>query len=83
MLVRDAVSAGLEPGAARQLLRQFADLITLPWSIAAAADLLYPTCEQRPTRLGALQDNWAKQLEKLAVHGNQRERPSPATASIT
>jgi len=72
VLVRDAVSAGLEPGAARQLLRQFADLITLPWSIAAAADLLYPTCEQRPTRLGALQDNWAKQLEKLAVHGNQR-----------
>jgi len=43
-----------------------------PDVLAAAADLLYPTCEQRPTRLGALQDNWAKQLEKLAVHGNQR-----------
>jgi hypothetical protein len=72
VLVRDAISAGMTPGAARRLLRQFGKLVALPWSIATAIDLQYPTCQQSPTRLGALQDNWAKQLEKLSVHGNER-----------
>ena len=72
VLLRDAITAGMKPGAARRLLRQFAKLVALPWSIATATDLQYPTCQQNPTRLGALQDNWAKQLEKLSVHGNAR-----------
>lgn len=72
VLLRDAISAGMKPGATRRLLRQFAKLVALPWSIATATDLQYPTCQQSPTRLGALQDNWAKQLEKLSVHGNER-----------
>ena len=72
VLVRDAISAGMKPGGARQLLQQFAKLVALPWSIATATDLQYPTCQQSPTRLGALQDNWARQLEKLSVHGNER-----------
>jgi 2-polyprenyl-6-methoxyphenol hydroxylase-like FAD-dependent oxidoreductase len=72
VLLRDAMNAGMKPGAARRLLRQFAKLVSLPWSIATATDLQYPTCQQSPTRLGALQDNWVKQLEKLSVHGNHR-----------
>ena len=72
VLVRDAISAGMKPGTARHLLRQFARMVTLPWSVATATDLQYPTCQQSPTRLGALQDNWARQLEKLSVHGNER-----------
>lgn len=46
--------------------------MALPWAVATATDLQYPTCPQNPTRLGALQDNWVKQLEKLSVHGNAR-----------
>ena len=72
VLLRDAISAGMTPGAARRLLRQFAKLVALPWSVATASDLQYPTCQQSPTRLGALQDNWARQLERLSVHGNAR-----------
>jgi 2-polyprenyl-6-methoxyphenol hydroxylase-like FAD-dependent oxidoreductase len=72
VLVREAISAGLEPGTSRLLLRQFAKLVALPWSVATATDLQYPTCQQNPTRLGTLQDNWAKQLERLSVHGNAR-----------
>ena len=72
VLVREAFSSGLKPGASRMVLRQFAKAVALPWSIATATDLQYPTCQQNPTRLGALQDNWAKQLEKLSVHGNAR-----------
>ena len=72
VLVRDAINSGMTPGAARRLLRQFARLVALPWSVATASDLQYPTCQQSPTRLGALQDNWARQLEKLSVHGNTR-----------
>jgi flavin-dependent dehydrogenase len=72
VLVRESINAGMTPGTAQRLLRQFSELVTLPWSIATATDLQYPTCQQRPTRLAALQDNWAKQLEKLSVHGNER-----------
>jgi 2-polyprenyl-6-methoxyphenol hydroxylase-like FAD-dependent oxidoreductase len=72
VLVRDVINAGMTPGAARRLLRQFGKMVALPWSVATATDLQFPTCQQDPTRLGALQDNWAKQLEKLSVHGNAR-----------
>ncbi len=71
VLVRDAINE-VTPGGARHLHRQFRKLVALPWSIASATDLQYPTCQQNPTRLGALQDNWTRQLEKLSVHGNER-----------
>jgi 2-polyprenyl-6-methoxyphenol hydroxylase-like FAD-dependent oxidoreductase len=71
VLVRDAIHE-VTPGGARHLHRQFRKLVALPWSIASATDLQYPTCQQNPTRLGALQDNWTRQLEKLSVHGNER-----------
>jgi 2-polyprenyl-6-methoxyphenol hydroxylase-like FAD-dependent oxidoreductase len=72
VLLRDAMRDGMPPGAARRLLRRFGKVVALPWSIATATDLMYPTCQQDPTRLGALQNNWAKQLEKLSAHGNKR-----------
>ena len=72
MLVRDAINKGMPPGTARRLLQQFARLVELPWAIATATDLQFPTCEQSPTKLGALQDSWTRQLEKLSVHGNKR-----------
>jgi 2-polyprenyl-6-methoxyphenol hydroxylase-like FAD-dependent oxidoreductase len=70
--VRRAIEAGLQPGSSRLLHRQFAKTVVLPWSVAAANDLQYPTCTQQPTRLGTLADNWTKQLEILSVHGNPR-----------
>lgn len=72
ILMRDAINNGMTPGGVRHLLRQFGKQVALPWSIASATDLQYPTCQQNPTRLGALQDNWTRQREKLAVHGNER-----------
>lgn len=72
VLVHDAVSSGTKTGSAQKLHQQFARAVALPWSIATAADLQYPTCQQSPTRLGALQNNWGRQLEKLSVHGNER-----------
>jgi len=72
LLIREALDAGLKPGASRPLHRQFAKAVALPWAVATATDMQYPTCPQSPTRLGALQDNWVKQMEKLSVHGNAR-----------
>jgi len=54
--------------------------VAVPWAIATSTDLQFPTCAQHPTRLGALQDKWTKQLEKLAVHGNSRA--AFATSSV-
>ena len=71
-LVRDAINNEKTPDGVRHLLRQFGKQVALPWSIASATDLQYPTCQQNPTRLGALQDSWTRQLERLAVHGNER-----------
>ena len=70
--LRTAIDAGMQPGATRRLLRQFATVTALPWAIATANDLQFATCAQSPTRLGVLQSNWARQLERLAVHGNDR-----------
>jgi 2-polyprenyl-6-methoxyphenol hydroxylase-like FAD-dependent oxidoreductase len=72
VLLRDAIRAGMPPGASRRLLRRFGKVVALPWSIATATDQMYPTCQQNPTRLGTLQNNWARQLEKLSAHGNNR-----------
>ena len=72
VLLRDALRRGFGPGAARRLLRAFDKEVSLPWSIATATDMQFPTCPQSPTRLGAVQDGWARQLERLSVHGNAR-----------
>ena len=72
VLLGDALSTGFEPGASQRLLRAFDKEVSLPWSIATATDLQFPTCPQAPTRLGAVQDSWARQLERLSVHGNPR-----------
>ena len=72
VLLRDAINAGMRSGAARRLLQQFAKTVAVPWAIATSTDLQFPTCTQTPTRFGALQDKWTKQLDKLAVHGNPR-----------
>gem|GEM_PF-4533807 len=53
--------------------------MALPWSIATAKDLQFPTCPQSPTRLGALSDKWAKQLGKLSVHGDLRAQITMAS----
>ena len=93
VLVRDAINE-VTPGGGRHLHRQFEKLVALPWSIASATDLQYPTCQQNPTRLGALQDNWTRQLEKLCPrqrkgrlrtkqrlppHGTTTPTPPPGT----
>ncbi len=72
VLVRDALEVGLKPGGARRLLREFAKVTALPWSVATSSDLSYSTCEQSPTRLAVLSNKWAFALGTLSAHGNAR-----------
>jgi len=72
VLLRDELRSGLRPGHAHRLLRRFAQVVELPWSIATGQDLRYPTSKQAPTRIGALSNRWAMELGKLAVHGDVR-----------
>jgi 2-polyprenyl-6-methoxyphenol hydroxylase-like FAD-dependent oxidoreductase len=70
--LRDALVAGRLPGDARWVMRRFAATAALPWSIATGQDLRQPTSKGRQTRGQALTNAWARELSRLAVHGNAR-----------
>jgi len=72
VLLRKALRSELTPGSCRRLLREFAEVTELPWSIATGQDLRYSSSEQQPTRLGTLSNRWASELDRLSVHGNVR-----------
>lgn len=72
VLLRRALAAGLGPGYARQLLRKFATVVSLPWAIATSEDLRYPTSAGRQSLPQALLGRWTRQLGRLAVHGDRR-----------
>ena len=72
LLLRRAMSAGLRPGYARWLLRQFATVASLPWAIATSEDLRYPTSTGGQSLPQALLGRWTRHLGRLAVHGDRR-----------
>ncbi len=72
LLLRRAMATGLKPGYARRLLRQFAGVVSLPWTIATSEDLRYPTSTGRQSLPQALLGRWARYLGRLAVHGDRR-----------
>ena len=73
VMIRDELRAGLKPGGTRKLLRRFADVVALPWSIATSTDLKFqPDDRRQPTGLAALSDRWVRTLSTMAAHGNVR-----------
>lgn len=72
LVLRDGLTGGLRPRDARKLMRRFAAAAALPWSVAVGQDLRAPTTEGTQTRSQALTNAWARELTRLAVHGNAR-----------
>jgi len=65
--------AGLTTAAeTRRLQRRLAEVVELPWAIAAGQDLRFPTSQGRQTRRQALISNWGRQVGHLASCGNAR-----------
>ena len=50
----------------------FAATAALPWSIAVGQDVRQPTCDARQNVAQAVTNSWARELTRLAVHGNAR-----------
>jgi flavin-dependent dehydrogenase len=72
LALSSALAGGPSRGWCRQLLRRFAAVLALPWSVATGADLNFDSCPQQPSRLGAARQRWADELWFLAAHGNAR-----------
>ncbi|MFY9809440.1 MAG: FAD-dependent monooxygenase [Pseudonocardiaceae bacterium] len=72
LLLRQALAAGLGPESARRLLRKFATVVWLPWSMATSEDLRYPTSTGHQSVPQALLGRWTRQLLRLAAHGDLR-----------
>ena len=72
LVLRDALGAGLLPRHSRRVLKRFARITALPWSIAIGQDLRQPSSAGRLTLTQKVLDGWAREVSVLAVHGNQR-----------
>jgi 2-polyprenyl-6-methoxyphenol hydroxylase-like FAD-dependent oxidoreductase len=72
IVLRDQLAAGLGPGDARKLMGLIAATAALPWSIAVGQDVRQPTCDARQNAAQAVTNAWARELTRLAVHGNAR-----------
>ena len=70
--LRDALARGLLPRESRRVLKRFARVIALPWSIAIGQDLRQPSTEGRLSPSQRMLDSWAREVSVLAVHGNAR-----------
>ena len=60
------------PGWERRLLRSFAKIVELPWSIATSEDLRFPGDHAGQTRRQKIVAVWTRQLGVLAAHGDVR-----------
>jgi 2-polyprenyl-6-methoxyphenol hydroxylase-like FAD-dependent oxidoreductase len=60
------------PGWERRLLRSFAKIVELPWSIATTEDLRFPGDHAGQTRRQKIVGVWTRQLGRLAAHGDVR-----------
>jgi flavin-dependent dehydrogenase len=72
LLLRRALTDGLRPGSTAKLLKEFAHVVALPWSIATSEDLRYPTSAGRQTPTQAVLGRWTRTLGTLAAHGDAR-----------
>lgn len=72
LLLREALEAGLRPGTERRLLRRFQRVTSLPWESATGEDLRYPSSEAGLSPVQGVFSRWARALEALAAHGDQR-----------
>jgi 2-polyprenyl-6-methoxyphenol hydroxylase-like FAD-dependent oxidoreductase len=72
LALRTALDDGPGAGWSRTLLRRFAKVIALPWSVATGTDLNFDSCPQNPSRFGTVRQGWADELWYLAAHGNVR-----------
>ena len=71
LVLRDALRRGLRDGDERRLLRRFARVAALPWSIATGEDLRYPSSDGRQPLVTALLGRWTRELGRLSVHGDE------------
>jgi 2-polyprenyl-6-methoxyphenol hydroxylase-like FAD-dependent oxidoreductase len=60
------------PGWERRILRSFANIVELPWSIATSEDLRFPGDHAGQTRRQKIVGVWSRQLGLLAAHGDVR-----------
>ncbi len=70
VVLRDALAAGMLPRESRLVMRRFAKVAALPWSIAVGQDLRQPSSVGELSRSQKLLDSWAREVSTLAVHGN-------------
>ncbi|WP_258725595.1 NAD(P)/FAD-dependent oxidoreductase [Cellulomonas sp. NS3] len=71
LVLRDALRRGLRDGDERRLLRRFARVAALPWSIATGEDLRYASSDGRQPAVTALLGRWTRELGRLSVHGDE------------
>jgi hypothetical protein len=72
LLLRDVLAGEPAPGYARRLHKQFAKVLSLPWSIATSEDLRYPTSTGKQSPPQAILGRWTRELGRLASHGDLR-----------
>jgi len=72
LLLRRALTDGLRPGSAAKLVKDFAHVVALPWSIATSEDLRYPTSAGRQSPGQVVLGRWSNTLGALAAHGDSR-----------
>ena len=72
VVLRDVLRRGPTRGWCHRLLRRYARVIALPWSVATGTDLTFDSCPQSPSRLAAVSRRWTDELWFLAAHGDKR-----------
>ncbi len=72
LVVRDALLAGRLPSQARRVMAELARTAALPWRIAVGQDVRQPTTEARENLVQRVSNGWARELSRLAIHGNDR-----------
>ncbi|WNB86534.1 hypothetical protein [Cellulomonas sp. ATA003] len=71
LALRRTLERGLRPGDERRLLRAFARVLAVPWSVATGEDRRFPTSVGAPpTRVEAVLGWWGGELGRLAAHGD-------------
>lgn len=79
LVLRRAFEEGkVRPGRERWLLRRFGRVVALPWAIATGEDHRYPSSTGRASPAQVLLGRWARELSRLAAHGEPLAHESMA-----
>jgi 2-polyprenyl-6-methoxyphenol hydroxylase-like FAD-dependent oxidoreductase len=73
-LDRAASGGGVAAGYSVALLRRFASVVDLPWGVATGEDLRFMSDGSRQGLAQRILGAWARRLNRMAVHGNDRAR---------